>query len=66
MPNPEEDPVGSSAQKSSFRQGDSDQFQIGTRTRSRTGRTIHRHRDQAWLEKARKIASSKAAKADLS
>ena len=34
-------------------------------TRSRTGRTIHRHRDQAWLEKARKIANSKAAKADL-
>ena len=34
-------------------------------TRSRTGRTIHRHRDQARLEKARKIANSKAAKADL-
>jgi transposase len=34
-------------------------------TRSRTGRTIHRHRDQAWLEKARKIANSKVAKADL-
>ena len=34
-------------------------------TGSRTGRTIHRHRDQAWLEKARKIANSKAAKADL-
>ena len=34
-------------------------------TRSRTGRTIHRHRDQVWLEKARKIANSKAAKADL-
>ena len=34
-------------------------------TRSRSGRTIHRHRDQAWLEKARKIANSKAAKVDL-
>jgi hypothetical protein len=34
-------------------------------TRSRTGRTIHRHRDQGVLEKARKIANSKAAKADL-
>ena len=34
-------------------------------TRSRTGRTIHRHRDQGLLEKARKIASSKAAKRDL-
>jgi transposase len=34
-------------------------------TRSRTGRTIHRHRDQASLDKARQIANSKAAKADL-
>ena len=34
-------------------------------TRSRTGRTIHRHRDQTLLEKARKIAKSKAAKRDL-
>jgi hypothetical protein len=34
-------------------------------TRSATGRTIHRHRDQELLEKARKIASSKAAKRDL-
>jgi Transposase DDE domain len=34
-------------------------------TRSRTGRTIHRHRDQVWLEKARQIANSKAATADL-
>ena len=34
-------------------------------TRSRTGRTIHRHRDQALLEKARHVANSKAAKADL-
>jgi Transposase DDE domain len=34
-------------------------------TRSRTGRTIHRHLDQGLLEKARKIASSKAAKRDL-
>jgi len=34
-------------------------------TRSRTGRTIHRHRDQGLLEKARKIACSKAAKRDL-
>ena len=34
-------------------------------TRSRTGRTIHRHRDQELLEKARRIASSKAAKRDL-
>jgi transposase len=34
-------------------------------TRSRTGRTIHRHRDQGLLEKARKIASSKTAKRDL-
>jgi transposase len=34
-------------------------------TRSRTGRTIHRHRDQALLEKARKTANSKMAKADL-
>jgi transposase len=34
-------------------------------TRSRTGRTIHRHRDQRLLDKARKIASSKAAKRDL-
>jgi hypothetical protein len=29
------------------------------------GRTIHRHRDQWLLEKARKIAKSKAAKKDL-
>ena len=34
-------------------------------TRSRTGRTIHRHRDQGLLEKARKIACSNAAKRDL-
>ncbi len=34
-------------------------------TRSRTGRTIHRHRDQGLLEKARSLASSKAAKRDL-
>jgi Transposase DDE domain len=34
-------------------------------TRSRTGRTIHRHRDQGLLEKARKIANSRAAKRDL-
>jgi hypothetical protein len=34
-------------------------------TRSRTGRTIHRHRDQTLLEKARTIAKSKAAKKDL-
>ena len=34
-------------------------------TRSRTGRTIHRHRDQELIEKARKIANSKAAKRDL-
>jgi len=34
-------------------------------TRSRTGRTIHRHRDQGLLEKARKIADSKTAKRDL-
>jgi Transposase DDE domain len=34
-------------------------------TRSGTGRTIHRHRDQRLLEKARKIATSKAAKRDL-
>jgi transposase len=34
-------------------------------TRSRTGRTIHRHRDQVLLEKARSVANSKAAKADL-
>jgi Transposase DDE domain len=34
-------------------------------TRSRTGRTIHRHRDQGLVEKARSIASSKAAKRDL-
>ena len=33
-------------------------------TRSRTGRTIHRHRDQTLLEKARKIAKSNAAKRD--
>jgi transposase len=34
-------------------------------TRSRTGRTIHRHRDQEALDKARKIASSRAARHDL-
>ena len=34
-------------------------------TRSGTGRTIHRHRDQTLLDKARKIAKSKAAKRDL-
>ena len=34
-------------------------------TRSRTGRTIHRHRDQEALDKARKIASSRTAKHDL-
>jgi hypothetical protein len=34
-------------------------------TRSRTGRTIHRHRDQTQLDKARKIAKSNAAKRDL-
>src|SRR5260370_11686570 len=33
-------------------------------TRSRTGRTIQRHRDQTLLEKARKIAKSKAADGD--
>jgi hypothetical protein len=30
-------------------------------TRSRTGRTIHRHRDQELLDRARRIANSKAA-----
>jgi len=34
-------------------------------TRSRSGRTIHRHRDQELLDKARKIANSTAAKRDL-
>jgi hypothetical protein len=34
-------------------------------TRSGTVRTIHRHRDQTLLDKARKIAKSKAAKRDL-
>jgi len=34
-------------------------------TRSRTGRTIHRHRDQVLLERARNVANSKAAKTDL-
>ena len=34
-------------------------------TRSNTGRTIHRHRDQELLERARKIANAKAAKPDL-
>jgi hypothetical protein len=34
-------------------------------TRSHTGRTIHRHREQELLERARKIANSKAAKRDL-
>jgi hypothetical protein len=34
-------------------------------TRSRTGRTIHRYRDQHLLDKARKIAKSKAAQEDL-
>jgi IS5 family transposase len=34
-------------------------------TRSCTGRTIHRHQDQARLEKARKIANSRLAKRDL-
>jgi hypothetical protein len=31
MPDPEEDPPGSSSQKSAFKPVDSDQFQIGTR-----------------------------------
>jgi hypothetical protein len=31
-------------------------------TRSRSGRTIHRHRDQKLLDRARKIANSKAAR----
>jgi DDE family transposase len=34
-------------------------------TRSRSGRTIHRHRDQKLLDRARQIAHSKAAKDDL-
>jgi transposase len=34
-------------------------------TRSRSGRTIHRHRDQELLDRARKIAHSKAARQDL-
>jgi transposase len=34
-------------------------------TRSRSGRTIHRHRDQELLDQARRIANSKAAKRDL-
>jgi hypothetical protein len=34
-------------------------------TRSRSGRTIHRHREQQFLDKARKIAKSKAAQKDL-
>jgi len=34
-------------------------------TRSRSGRTIHRHRDQELLDRARQIANSKAAKEDL-
>jgi IS5 family transposase len=34
-------------------------------TRSRSGRTIHRHRDQELLNKARKMANSTAAKRDL-
>jgi DDE family transposase len=33
--------------------------------RSRSGRTIHRHRDQELLDRARKIAHSKAARQDL-
>ena len=34
-------------------------------TRSRSGRTLHRHRDQELLDQARKIANAKAAKDDL-
>ena len=34
-------------------------------TRSRSGRTIHRHRDQELLDRARKIAKSPAAREDL-
>jgi hypothetical protein len=34
-------------------------------TRSRTGRTIHRHRDHALLDRARKSANSNAAREDL-
>src|ERR1700741_3946377 len=34
-------------------------------TRSRTGRTIHRHPDHAVFDKARQIANLRAAKADL-
>jgi transposase len=34
-------------------------------TRSRSARTIHRHREQELLDRARQIANSKAAKADL-
>jgi hypothetical protein len=37
MPDPEEDPPGPSAQKSAFKPVDSDQFQIGTRTRAVSG-----------------------------
>jgi Transposase DDE domain len=34
-------------------------------TRSRSGRTIVRHKDQNWLDQARRIAHSSAARADL-
>jgi transposase len=34
-------------------------------TRSRSGRTIVRHRDQYWLNKARRLAHSAAARTDL-
>jgi len=34
-------------------------------TRSRSGRTIHRHRDQELLDRARKIANSRAAAEEL-
>ncbi len=46
--------------------GDSHRGELRTFcTRSRSGRTIHRHRDQELLDRARKIANSKAAKEDL-
>ena len=34
-------------------------------TRSRSGRTVVRHRGQYWLDKARRIAQSAVARADL-
>jgi len=57
MPDPEEDPAGSSAQKSAFRPVDSGQFQIGTLIFWSNGVLpgVHAPQGSSWQRRIRRV-----------